>query len=109
MGHSEIELKLELAAAADLRALERNHLPDDKNQQPERKEVISVYFDTAKLKLRRRGLSLRVRRVDGRHVQTIKRSGDGDGAALAMDEWESEIEGDTPICAPRAVPRSSRF
>src|SRR5262245_26603537 len=53
--------------------------------------VVSVYFDTDKLKLRHKGLSLRVRRIGRRLVQTVKQE-NGNGAALfARDEWEKDI------------------
>src|SRR6516165_12134603 len=53
--------------------------------------LVSVYFDTDKLKLRNKGLSLRVRRIGRRHVQTIKRES-GESAAL----WEHPISGRQP-------------
>jgi inorganic triphosphatase YgiF len=42
-------------------------------ETPKRTAEVSVYFDTDKHKLRKRGLMLRVRRVGNRYVQTIKR------------------------------------
>src|SRR5262245_50760916 len=58
--------------------------------------LVSVYFDTDKLKLRNKGLSLRVRRIGRRHIQTIKRES-GEGAALfTRDEWEHQIGGGQP-------------
>jgi inorganic triphosphatase YgiF len=91
--HTEIELKLEVAAA-ELRRLEHSSLL--RGTQSKRQQLVSVYFDTDNLKLRRRGLSLRVRRANGAHIQTIKRNGSGNGTALSRDEWEAEISGDAP-------------
>jgi triphosphatase len=51
-------------------------------------ELVSTYFDTAKTKLRKRGVSLRIRRMGDRHIQTIKRDRADDRAALSRDEWE---------------------
>jgi len=45
--------------------------------------AVSVYFDTDELKLRDKGLSLRVRRIGRHHVQTIK----------PRNEWEHQISG----------------
>ena len=55
---------------------------------------ITVYFDTPKAKLRRNGWVLRVREVDGRFTQTIKRS--GTPIPIERDEWEEEVEGLKP-------------
>ena len=37
-------------------------------------DLLSTYFDTRKHKLKRRGLLLRVRQTDGKHIQTIKKA-----------------------------------
>src|SRR6516225_11225494 len=67
----EVELKLELPAAALpqfgklplIRALEAS---------AKRSSQVSVYFDSDRQKLRRHGLTLRVRRIGDRYIQTIK-------------------------------------
>ena len=56
-------------------------------------DLLSTYFDTPKHKLKRRGLLLRVRQTDGKHVQTIKKTS---GAQFGRGEWETEIGGRTP-------------
>ena len=56
-------------------------------------DLLSTYFDTRKHKLKRRGLLLRVRQTDGKHVQTIKKTS---GAQFGRGEWETEIAGRTP-------------
>src|SRR6516225_7468560 len=45
--------------------------------------AVSVYFDTDEVKLRDKGLSLRVRRIGRHHVQTIK----------PRNKWEHQISG----------------
>jgi hypothetical protein len=35
-------------------------------------ELVSVYFDTQRLKLRKKGVSLRLRHIGGQHLQAIK-------------------------------------
>jgi inorganic triphosphatase YgiF len=63
---------------------------------PRRVEQIeSVYFDTPKMDLRARGLSLRVRRNGDRYIQTMKRV---DGVGVTFRRWESEH--DVPGPAP---------
>ncbi|KRQ91687.1 CYTH and CHAD domain-containing protein [Bradyrhizobium valentinum] len=56
-------------------------------------DLLSTYFDTRKQKLKRRGLLLRVRQTDGKHIQTIKQTS---GAQFGRGEWETEIGGRTP-------------
>jgi inorganic triphosphatase YgiF len=56
-------------------------------------DLTTTYFDTRKHKLKRRGLSLRVRQADGKHIQTIKKAS---GAQFSRGEWETEIAGRTP-------------
>jgi len=89
----EIELKLEVAPAS-LPALKKVPLLRSLKAPPRRTSEVSVYFDTDKHKLRRNGLTLRVRRVGDRHMQTIKV--DGNSASFERDEWETEIAGPEP-------------
>ena len=59
-----------------------------------RTKQISVYFDTDRQKLRKKGLMLRVRREGRHYTQTIKAT--GNGANFERDEWEAEIAGNEP-------------
>ena len=63
---------------------------------PQRKRVASVYFDTCSGKLRAAGISLRVRHIGDKYVQTVKRDPKGACGAFTRQEWECEIEGDEP-------------
>ena len=89
----EVELKLEIPAAAVpqfgklplIRALEAS---------AKRSSQVSVYFDSDKQKLRRHGLTLRVRRIGDRYIQTIKATQNSN--ILIRNEWESEIAGGQP-------------
>ena len=79
MGH-EVELKLEvppktIGALKRMRSLRRG------NGHARDKELVSVYFDTPKHALRKNGLSLRVRHIGNKRVQTIKANG-GSGVGL---------------------------
>ena len=58
--------------------------------------LVSVYFDTDKLKLRNKGLSLRVRRIGHRHIQTIKQESGESAALFTRNEWEHPIGGRQP-------------
>jgi triphosphatase len=93
----EIELKLEVPADGLVR-LARSSLVRAAGKETSKRSstLVSVYFDTAKLKLRNKGLSLRVRRAGRRHVQTIKQDADTNAALFARNEWERDIAGAQP-------------
>lgn len=97
----EIELKLDVEPAGIAR-LRRSPIltgtPSTRHRQT------SVYFDTPDRALRRAGLSLRVRHIGKRRVQTIKVEGDGDAGLFARSEWEVAITGDLPVIDREAVP-----
>src|SRR5262245_42538755 len=85
----ELELKLELAPAGlpKLKKIKFMRTPARHTRE------VSVYFDTDKQALRRKGLTLRVRRIGRRYIQTIKAS---DAGLFDRQEWEAEIAGETP-------------
>jgi inorganic triphosphatase YgiF len=60
------------------------------------KHMVGTYFDTPDLLLRRREMSLRVRAVDRRFIQTLKRMKPAQGAILERDEWEADVAGESP-------------
>jgi triphosphatase len=94
--HREIEIKLELPPAAVKRL--KRHLDGHANlkEPPRQNDLVSIYFDTKRHKLRRKGFSLRVRDIDGRWVQTIKHSGNGSAGLFDRAEWEQTIQGQNP-------------
>jgi triphosphatase len=91
---NEIELKLaltpknlqQLQALPWIRALA--------NRSVTRQTLISVYYDTKKFTLRENGVSLRVRRIGAKRLQTIKAA--GTGAPFARQEWEHKISSNKP-------------
>lgn len=90
--NAETELKFRLAPrklAAVLRANSANGQRGDRSEQA----LVSTYYDTKKQKLKRHGLTLRVRKVDGRYVQTVKAGGSG---TVTRGEWEHEVAGAKP-------------
>jgi triphosphatase len=91
--HKELEVKLGLTPD-DLRNLQKNPVLRDLNGTPKRTTEVSVYFDTDKHELHKKGLMLRVRRVGNRYLQTIKAN--AHSAPFERDEWETEIEGEQP-------------
>jgi triphosphatase len=53
--------------------------------------LVSTYYDTPNLALKRRGLSLRVREQGGRFIQTVKTGDPGSSGLLTRGEWEDEL------------------
>lgn len=91
---TEIELKLELPATEADKVRRLDWLRELSG--PARcQQLVTVYFDTPKFKLRDRGLAIRVRRAGRRRLQAIKAINRRNGA-FARDEWEQEISGDAP-------------
>ncbi|MDE5462257.1 CYTH and CHAD domain-containing protein [Bradyrhizobium sp. CSS354] len=64
----------------------------DKSEQT----LVSTYYDTNRYKLRRHGLTLRVRKIEDRYVQTVKAGGAG---GVRRGEWEHEVSGANPDLA----------
>ena len=91
--HKELEVKLELAPDS-LGAFRKIPFLRALDAAPKHTAEVSVYFDTDKHKLRKKGVMLRVRRVGGRYIQTIKAN--NYAAPLERDEWESEIGDQKP-------------
>src|SRR3954454_13138898 len=89
----EIEIKLELSPAT-LPRLKRIPLLRAPKGATRRSAEVSVYFDTDKHKLRKKGLMLRVRRIGNRYIQTIKAT--GKSGLCERDEWESGIASAEP-------------
>ena len=88
----EIELKL-WVAPEDVATL-RTH-PDfaDALGEPISETLVSVYFDSNELFLRDHGLTLRVRHVGDKRIETIKLA---DHGIFERSEWERPIESDQP-------------
>jgi triphosphatase len=89
----EVELKFAIPES-DAKTVQKHlALRRARGARAARKHLRSVYYDTPDLALRRRGIGLRVRRVDGGWVQTVKCDGGGTAARL---ECEHEIAGERP-------------
>ena len=88
----EFELKLECEPnqAEDL----KRHLAAARSGNSHTETITSVYFDTDDKKLGDAGVSLRVRSLGGRHIQTIKTL--QPGQLFSRGEWEQEIKGPWP-------------
>ncbi|MCA1455645.1 CHAD domain-containing protein [Bradyrhizobium sp. BRP22] len=88
----ETELKFSVAAR-NLKSLAGWRIPGGKMGERSDSDLVSTYFDTGKHKLRRHGLTLRVRQNGRTNIQTVKAA---NGAQLGRGEWEAEIKDDAP-------------
>ncbi|MCK1390941.1 CYTH and CHAD domain-containing protein [Bradyrhizobium sp. 1] len=87
--NTETELKFQVAPRK-LASLLRN---GSGRRHRSEQTLVSNYYDTSKHKLRRNGLTLRVRKIEDRYVQTVKASGMG---SVTRGEWEHEVSGAKP-------------
>jgi triphosphatase len=91
---AEIKLALDAASVAQIKKLPvlREHAAS----KPQEREHVDRYFDTADFHLWQHGFALRVRSVDGRHVQTLK----GGGSTLAGLHQRTELEAEVATEQP---------
>jgi triphosphatase len=92
----EIELKLDVPIDSLPHLTSSSLLKGAATSARNPANLVSVYFDTDKLKLRHKGLSLRVRRIGRRHVQTVKQENGASAAPLTRNEWEQDIRASEP-------------
>ncbi|MGH9807561.1 MAG: CHAD domain-containing protein, partial [Terriglobia bacterium] len=90
---TETEIKLELPAAGLAKIAKSPRLRKFQAAPRHTDEIVSVYYDTRSCKLRKRGITLRLRQQGDRRLQTVKTDGD---AFVERREWECEIDGDKP-------------
>jgi inorganic triphosphatase YgiF len=91
---TEVELKL-WVAPEDIVALRNHPHFTGSLHNPTHEMLDSTYFDSDDLSLRDHGLTLRVRHVGDKYLQTIKSADRGTGF-FERSEWEQTIEGDQP-------------
>jgi triphosphatase len=91
---SEIELKFQVSPQEMKRlSAARSLCPIDAKTTGAEK-LLSVYFDTVDRRLRRKGISLRVRHNGDERVQTIKTQ--TPGIPFSRGQWEHKIDRDQP-------------
>ena len=89
----EIELKLEMTGEAANQIEASGLLVGD----PKITQQKSIYFDTPDGKLRKAGLSLRIRQSDGKRIQTVKANRSSAVGLFSRSEWEQSVNDDVPI------------
>ncbi|MDH3742874.1 MAG: CYTH domain-containing protein, partial [Hyphomicrobiales bacterium] len=95
-GTREFELKFNVTPEQLSRLRNKAILKSLSIAEPANSELRSVYFDTQNRDLKARGMSLRVRRIDDRWVQTLK-TGRGIVAGLSNPiEIEHRVAGAAP-------------
>ena len=95
MAH-EIEVKLEAPGTAARRLLAAPWFKRLEAAPVKHEHLVSVYYDTAAAALRGEGLSLRVRRIGQKRIQTVKEGPRGVCGPFCEHEWEHEISGNQP-------------
>jgi triphosphatase len=91
---TDVELKL-WVAPEEIIAL-RNHPHFSGTPHSPTPQILdSIYFDSDDRLLRDHGLTLRVRHIGDKHIQTLKSTDHGVGL-FERSEWEQTIEGDQP-------------
>jgi len=100
----EIELKLELASGAAEDLLAHPLLDKAKPLLKQSGQLHAVYFDTEDHALHREGISLRIRRRNGKAIQTIKAEGPHKGIAMDRGEWETPVDGELDLSAAAGTP-----
>ncbi len=90
----EIELKLRVTPE-DIARLKNHPNFSDTFHDPTHETVNSVYYDSDNRFLRAHGLTLSVRHVGDKYLQTIKTDNRGSDC-FERSEWEQTIEGDKP-------------
>lgn len=104
-GHGrEFEVKLEIPAQTVSRVMRLTWLWELASGELSATHLQSIYYDTPESTLRERGVTLRVRRIGTRRVQTIKAAANGAALPIERDEWEEDIASDEPQLKPLAPP-----
>ncbi len=99
---TEVELKL-TARPADLPELRQALVAMSPGTVSSQERLVSTYYDTRDLALKRCGLSLRIREELGRFVQTVKSVDLTKAGALSRGEWEDPLPDDRPdFAAPES-------
>ena len=87
----EVELKLALAESHQSRFLRHPLLKQADERHAD--TLDNIYYDTADLALRRRGIALRLRRKGRDWLQTVKLAGSSAGGLSSRPEWETPYTG----------------
>ncbi|MBL8487835.1 MAG: CYTH and CHAD domain-containing protein [Rhodocyclaceae bacterium] len=87
----EVELKLSIPESAQSRFPRQPLLAKAASRRTVR--LVNLYYDTPRLDLMRRGIALRLRKAEGRWLQTVKLSAPSEGGLTSRPEWETPYGG----------------
>jgi triphosphatase len=99
----ETELKLTIDPTHVARFRHHSVLKSLALGKPRRHKLNNVYFDTPDQDLQRAGIALRLRRMNGNWIQTIKSDGGVEAGLHQRNEWEWPVRGDEPELVPFAA------
>lgn len=92
----EKELKLQVTAGKASQIIHSPAVSRLLNGSADSNKVVSTYFDTPDMLLRRNGASLRVRAVGEQRLQTVKLEGSMRAGLYERDEFECPVNADRP-------------
>lgn len=92
---NEVELKLLIAQHDTERLLHHSVSETVVRRELLPQQLLSVYYDTPELDLKKHRTALRLRRSGNRWIQTVKTEGNVAGGLHERPEWENEITEDT--------------
>lgn len=87
----EIELKLLLSHKLNAKLMALPLIASHAAAAPRQQHLSARYFDTPDLHLLRHGAGLRVRKVDGEWIQTMKAGGNVQSGLHSRNEWEGSV------------------
>lgn len=95
------ELEIEIKLTTSPKNLEKllsfvKNLDSADRKSRKTNRIVSTYYDTEDLRLRRRDLTLRVRQKAGKREQTVKSTGTSEAGMFARQEWTVPLEGKKP-------------
>ncbi|MEQ9491055.1 MAG: CHAD domain-containing protein [Alphaproteobacteria bacterium] len=96
MKNEEVEVKLSLPPEQANSFRRSTLLRDHKVARAQTAQLISTYFDTPSLGLRRNGMALRIRQAGGLREQTLKWSNKPSSGLQSRTEFNTPIEADVP-------------
>ncbi len=99
----ETELKLNIDPKHVARFKHLRVLESLMQGKPRRQKLHNVYFDTPDQDLQRAGIALRLRRMNGNWLQTVKSDGSAEAGLHQRNEWEWPVRGEEPELAPTTV------